>query len=203
MGGLAAFALPLLYVLLDVVMGLGIKQALVGFVAGDVLLLDDPRRGLDSGATGRADGWLVALRMFAEAPFLGAGLGVSSKQVEDITGSALHNGHLVLLGDLGVILYGIVSTVIVGALVRLAAGGDLRLLGLLLGYLIVLLVQPRSINVSVVPMLAWIVIAMAWLTPRRREPASSAAPPRPRLPGRRWQREPVRAPAAGRRAVQR
>ncbi|NBB73837.1 MAG: hypothetical protein GVY35_09175 [Bacteroidetes bacterium] len=202
-GGIAVFALPSLYVLLDVGMGLGIKQALIGFVASDVLLLDDPRRGLDSGATGRAEGWLVALRMFAEAPFLGAGLGVSSERVADVTGEALHNGHLILLNDLGVILYGIVSTVIVGALVRLVTGGDLRLLGLLLGYLIVLLVQPRSINVSVVPMLAWIVIAMAWLTPRRREPASSAAPPRPRLPGRRWQREPVRAPAAGRRAAQR
>lgn len=190
-GVLTVFALLLLYVLLDVGMELGIKQALVGFVASDVLLLDDPHRGLESGATGRAEGWIVALRMFAEAPFLGVGLGGSSARVADITGSALHNGHLILLNDLGLLLYLVIATVIGGALFRAATGGDMRFFGLLVGYLIMLLVQPRSINVSVVPMLAWIGITMAWLTPRRRVPASSAPPPRSRLVGRRWQRKPV------------
>jgi hypothetical protein len=184
LGAVAVFALPPVLILTDVVLGLGVVDGVVAFVANDVLLLDDPRRGLGSGATGRAEGWIVALQMFANAPFLGVGFGVSSPRVAEITGEALHNGHLILLTDLGALLYLAVATAMLGAMVRLATGGDLRFFGFLLAYLVVLLVQPRSINVSVVPMLTWILITMAWLKPKRREAAIAAPPPRPL--GARW-----------------
>jgi O-antigen ligase len=162
----------------------------VDFVANDIFLLNDPHRGLDSGATGRLDGWLVALELAWAHPLLGVGFGRASPVVAAETGTSLHNGHLMMLVDTGIVLYGIIVMVVIATF---AAGlrRDRRIFAtMLFGFVLVMFVQPRAINANVMSMLGWMSLVFVWLLPSAHataaeRPSTSASQMRP---GARWRR---------------
>lgn len=85
-----------------------IPQSYFLFFYHDVLQLDDERRGLGTGATGRAEVWLETLEVWMSNPVFGVGF----RQHEDLVRSAssAHNAYLAMLADTG--LFGLIAYVL-------------------------------------------------------------------------------------------
>ena len=69
-------------------------------IANNVLRLNDPRRGLQSGATGRDEAWVEALGLWFNSPMFGVGF----RKHEDLmifTALSAHNAYLAMLADTG------------------------------------------------------------------------------------------------------
>jgi O-antigen ligase len=66
-----------------------------------ILALDDPYRGIGSGATNRAFAWAETWDLFVQHPFTGVGF----RAHEDLltTESSSHNGYLSILAEVGII----------------------------------------------------------------------------------------------------
>ena len=66
-----------------------------------VFMIDDPRRGLDSGGTGRAQAWREAIEVFQQHPLLGVGY----RHHEDYitAASSAHQAYLATAADMGVV----------------------------------------------------------------------------------------------------
>jgi len=168
------FVLPLM-ISVDLVFANGrIFSGVVSFVGNDVLLLNDPLRGLDSGISGRAEGYAIALERFNANPILGFGFGQSNKDVADELGTGLHNGHMALLIDLGVFMYAIILFIMLGALARAMLMREWLISGFILAFMFFIFFASRSINASVVPMTGWLMIAIAWVSPGRATAHSTA-----------------------------
>jgi hypothetical protein len=186
-------------------------EALVAFVANDVLLLNDPYRGLETGISGRGEGYVDALTTFAAQPFAGVGFGLGDVAVRESSGHQIHNGHLALLMDLGVLLYPFIFVVMAGAVVRALRARTWLVLGMILAYMFYVSFAPRSINVSVLAMTGWIMMVTAWAAPRidllgarradggrgddRAPPRPATAPTGARRIGDRWRTGLSRSPA--------
>ena len=67
-------------------------------VAGDVLKLNDPYRGLDSGFTGRTEVWSDALKLWINHPLFGVGF----RMHEQILDFPAHNAYLAMAADTGI-----------------------------------------------------------------------------------------------------
>jgi O-antigen ligase len=81
----------------------------------DVLALDDPARGVNSGFTGRTDEWASALDSLASNPF-----GVGFKRaVADVEGRAIgHNGYLKVLLEFGILGGGLINLAVIAIVLR-------------------------------------------------------------------------------------
>jgi O-antigen ligase len=66
-----------------------------------VFMIDDPRRGLDSGGTGRAEAWQQALDVFERNPLLGVGYRHHEHYIT--AASSAHQAYLATAADMGVI----------------------------------------------------------------------------------------------------
>jgi O-antigen ligase len=69
-------------------------------IANNVLHLNDPRRGLQSGATGRDKAWFEALGLWYNSPMFGVGF----RKHEDLmifSALSAHNAYLAMLADTG------------------------------------------------------------------------------------------------------
>ena len=183
-------ALPLFLAVDGMLLDARLGRAIVGFFTSDVLLLDHAYRGLDSGATGRAEGWQAALGAIGEQPFFGYGFGRTHDIVIDRVGKLLHSGHLMLLGDVGVPFYALLMAAVLAAIVRATRRGELAFAAVLFGYILLITVQPRVINSNVMSMVAWMAFALIWLLPPSVATASTTPPLQPlsRPIGARWRR---------------
>jgi hypothetical protein len=138
------------------------------FVANDVLLLDNPYRGVASGGAGRVEHVQLGMALFAERPFLGVGFGLQRETTADELNFdyAMHNGMLLLLVELGAILFALFFTVIVVSVVRAGSAGNWRLFALPFSYWFFLAqFAPRSVNVAILPMLATMMVMAACIRP--------------------------------------
>jgi hypothetical protein len=192
---------PVIFLLDLVLVDGSLFQPLIDWVVNSVLLLNDPVRGVSSGFTNRDTGWLYALGVFSEHPWTGIGFSRSNAILHDDVSAQIHNGHLALMADLGMIGYAVLAVLMVGAVVRIARRGDFILFGYTAGFVFFnMMFIPRAINLSVLPMLFWMIVILAWL-PRpadEREPAGAPSdtppgqPPAARHPaariGERWAR---------------
>jgi len=70
------------------------------FILNEVLRLNDPYRGLTSGATGRDEAWGEALRLWYNNPLLGVGFRKHENMMV-ITALSAHNAYLAMLADTG------------------------------------------------------------------------------------------------------
>jgi hypothetical protein len=70
----------------------GLPQATYDFVVGNVLVLNDPNRGVGTGLTGRLEGWQQGATVFSENLIFGGGLDT----LPDV-----HNGFLRVAGENG------------------------------------------------------------------------------------------------------
>lgn len=76
-------------------------MALMPIIINKVLLVDDPRRGIDSGGTGRAAAWKQALDVFEQHPLLGVGYRHHEQYIT--AASSAHEAYLATAADMGVI----------------------------------------------------------------------------------------------------
>lgn len=79
----------------------------IDFLLNNIMRLDDPYRGLASGATKRDEAWVEALGLWAEHPLLGVGYRNHELYMR-FTGLNAHNAQISMLADtgiLGLILY--------------------------------------------------------------------------------------------------
>lgn len=116
-----------------------------------VFMVDDPRRGLDSGGTGRAGAWKEAWALFEQHPLLGVGY----RHHEDYitAASSAHQAYLATAADMGVIgllvfllfLFAGLGAAIYKAIVH-RSKGYAALAALLLGYAVQGLAEQRAIN---------------------------------------------------------
>lgn len=152
------------------------------FLRDEVLLWDNPYRGVDSGLTGRLSGWQEAADIFMAQPVLGQGID---------TLAHVHNGFLRLAGEGGMILL-LAMGALIGVGLRSAWKAQNNLaVAIILGYLIYAMTYPRMLNMN----LAAIVFYLC-LFPWKRESAALMHPrQQPGLIARRSSLQPT--PLAG------
>lgn len=160
----AAFLLfiSILGILLLLVTDLG--QELFRFFWEDVLLLNDPNRGLGTGLVGRSDSFETFVRIFSESPFLGVGLDQVSWTGTTIDKDRIHNGILVLPAEFGV--FGIGVLLILAVRLVLDARKDPFLFWVRLSLLFMFFLSARSVNLGIFPLILW-VLFLPWLLPTR------------------------------------
>lgn len=109
------------------------------FLRNDVLLWNNPYRGIDSGLTGRLSGWREAADIFMAQPVLGQGID---------TLTSVHNGFLRLAGEGGMILL-LAMGALIGVGLRSAWKAQNNLaVAIILGYLIYAMTYPRMLNMN-------------------------------------------------------
>jgi hypothetical protein len=157
-------------VMLDVfVFETRLTSAAQDFVAEDVLLLNDPHRGVGSGASGRDIALHFGLELLVEHPLAGVGFGRSgASEVAGMSIPSLDNGYLALLAELGAPLFAIPVITMIGAAWLSVARKDWEILGMIVGFMFCFLVwSPRAINMSLPTMLFWAFVARSWILPLR------------------------------------
>lgn len=136
------------------------------FMEEEILKLNDPYRGLGTGLTGRDDTWEAGLRVVFEQPFLGVGFGRANIVAQEYlrTEGLIHNGHLMLMGDLGIFLYFVLIIIIFGATSIALIDREYIDFGMLSSFsLFYMMIEPRAINMGVVPMLFWMTVTRVWV----------------------------------------
>ncbi len=136
------------------------------------LLLNDPRRGLSSGFTGRVESWNGLFDLFLAHPILGVGY-----RADDMYGSA-HSGYLALLAEVGIVGTACGLMLIGSAILRLlklGGNGDrFAALGIsaVAGYLFLAVFERLFINTGLpTSMLVWLLLLM----PHRRVTSCAVA----------------------------
>ena len=76
-------------------------MALLPVIIDKVLMVNDPRRGIDSGGTGRAAAWKQAIDVFEKHPLLGVGYRHHEQYIT--AASSAHQAYLATAADMGVI----------------------------------------------------------------------------------------------------
>lgn len=109
------------------------------FLKGDVLLLDNAYRGLDTGLTGRLEGWNQALSIFAENPIFGQGLDTLNE---------VHNGFLRLAGEGGLLLLLPILFMMGMAVYQSLKNRNYLAVSILFGYAVYALTYPRMLNMN-------------------------------------------------------
>ena len=109
------------------------------FLRDEVLLWNDPYRGVDSGLTGRLFGWQEAFEIFMEKPIIGNGID---------TLSDVHNGFFRLAGEGGIILLLTIAALIGAGLSHALKARNYLAVSIILGYLIYTMTYPRMLNMN-------------------------------------------------------
>ena len=136
-------------------------------LAEKILLLEDPRRGLDSGGTGRVAAWGQAWTVFVQHPWLGVGYRHHEHYIS--AASSAHNAYLATLADMGVIGFGAYLLLLVLGLaggvansLRSKSPVDLAFTGFVAGYAVQGMLEKRALNFGNAGSILFI-FAIAWL----------------------------------------
>ncbi len=116
-----------------------------------VFMVDDPRRGLESGGTGRAQAWREAIDLFQQNPLLGVGYRHHEEYIT--AASSAHQAYLATAADMGVfglLTYLIFLGVGIGAglykAVVYRSQAHAALVAIMIGYAVQGLGEQRAIN---------------------------------------------------------
>lgn len=142
------------------------------FISDQVLSLNDPQRGLDSGFTGRLGPWIYGLNLALERPFFGYGFRASEFLFKPIGIDSVHHGYLSMLLDTGVI--GLLAWLIF--LFHVIALGFRRLhrpmamcaMAFLVGYAVLGLVERYALNAGQPVTMLFLASAFHMLRPMTR-----------------------------------
>lgn len=121
-------------------------------IVNDILRLNDPYRGLQSGATGRDEAWAEALGLWFNSPLLGVGF----RKHEDLmvlTDLSSHNAYIAMLADTGFVGFLAYMAFLIGSLIAAVRGitdNKLRLflVGVIISYAFAGMFERRAINVG-------------------------------------------------------
>lgn len=119
-------------------------------IINDILRLNDPRRGLQSGVTGRDKAWLEALRLWFEQPLFGVGFR-KHEELMVFSSISAHNAYLAMLADtgfVGFLAYMIFLAVSFFAAMRATSDPKLRLflICVIVSYAVTGMFERRAIN---------------------------------------------------------
>ena len=152
--------LVLIPLILLILYSVGVTPSdIINYVLNDVLLLNDRFRGLDTGVSGRAETWAVAMRLFAESPFVGVGLDAATVNSE---GLKVHSGPILFIAEFGIMSSLLFGVCIFGAMRQLKK--DPRVFVALLGCFVIFLFQARGLNTNIFPLVMWILL-LPWALP--------------------------------------
>lgn len=118
---------------------------IIGSTFRSALLLDDPHRGLESGFSGRFDNVAVGIEIFLSNFFFGAGF-------SDPLANKTHNGYIMTLAQMGVILGGFLISVFLLAVYRSAKSGNAALLAVCVALAVFYMGQPRNLSFQLCPL---------------------------------------------------
>jgi O-antigen ligase len=121
-------------------------------IINDIMRLNDPYRGLQSGATGRDEAWAEALRLWFNSPLFGVGF----RKHEDLmvfTDLSSHNAYIAMLADTGFVGFLAYMAFLIASLIAAMRGVTdnklrLLLLGVIVSYACAGMFERRAINVG-------------------------------------------------------
>jgi hypothetical protein len=114
------------------------------FLMNDVMRSNDKYRGLNSGMSGRTEGYEIAWQGFSDSPVFGKGFG---------TYSFVHNGFLLTLAESGIFTFMGMFYLFYTSIRSAIKGNRWNNLGYLISYSIALMTFPRSFNINMTGML--------------------------------------------------
>jgi hypothetical protein len=119
----------------------------VGYVKRDVLLINNPYRGLESGLSGRTGIWSETIDLWLKAPLLGIGF---RQHEQFLAGAPAHNAYLAMLADTGVLGLLVYLFLLVASLFASWGIEDQRtrrfVMTVLVSYVIIGFFERRAIN---------------------------------------------------------
>jgi O-antigen ligase len=141
-------------------------------LAEKVLLLDDPRRGVSSGGTGRAEAWGEALEAFSRSPLFGIGYRQHEQYIT--VASNAHNAYIAVLTELGMAGLAVYVLMLIGGAIRISilAWRDANvsyqaIAAFLWGFIAIGLIEYQAIALgSPMPLLMIFLVAVAWTAGR-------------------------------------
>ncbi len=131
--------------------GMAILVVEPDFFINNVMRLNDPNRGLQSGLTGRDVAWGEALRIWYGAPLLGVGFRRHELFMEITQFSSSHNAYIAMLADTGFVGFTVYVLFLAGSFVAaLRLEGDPRLrlflIAVIVSYSFAGMFERRAIN---------------------------------------------------------
>lgn len=118
----------------------------INYIDTNVLLLNSPQRGLDSGFTGRTDVWAWTIELWLKSPLLGVGF----RRHEQFILVPAHNAYLAMLADTGILGLLIFLFLLVASLGAAWGMRDPRtrrfVMSVLVGYVVIGFFDRRTIN---------------------------------------------------------
>ena len=162
--------------LLGLLLGIGAvaiwAEMSYSFISESILHLDDPRRGVSSGLTGRLGPWLYGLNLALDRPFFGYGFRASEYLFDPIGINSVHNGYLSMLLDMGILglLLWIAFLVHVSwtAFRRMHDPGVMYAIGFVVGYSVLGFVERYALNAGQPLSILFLISAFYIFSLRRR-----------------------------------
>lgn len=128
-------------------------EYIVAFI-NNILLLDDPHRGISAGFSGRFDNWYAGVGRFMKSPVIGVG-------VSDKIAGYTHNGYLKMLAQFGVFLFLVFCWCLITAMSRAWGARKADFLAVIACYSFFLISTPRYINLQIMPFIGLVAVAFA------------------------------------------
>jgi hypothetical protein len=119
----------------------------IQYISSDVLLVDSPDRGVDSGFTGRTGVWAATLDVWMKSPLFGVGFREHERFLNWVPA---HNAYLAMLADTGLVGLILYVVLLISSLVASWGMKDARsrrfVLTTILGYIVIGFFDRRAIN---------------------------------------------------------
>lgn len=119
----------------------------IRYISSDVLLVDSPDRGIDSGFTGRTGVWAATLDVWMKSPLFGVGFREHERFLD---GVPAHNAYLAMLADTGLVGLFVYVVLLISSLLASWGMKDPRtrrfVLTTIVGYIVIGFFDRRAIN---------------------------------------------------------
>lgn len=112
----------------------------------EVLLFDDPHRGIQSGFSGRFDNFREGFTVFLSSPIIGVG-------PLDASAGYTHNGYIKALAQHGIFFGATLIALLIRSIVQCITHRHTALLSAILALAIFLIGQPRYLNFQLMPLI--------------------------------------------------
>ncbi len=139
----------LMIIIWGIVSEVSLLNKMTDFLVNDVMRANDAYRGLNSGMSGRTEGYQMAWKGFLESPVFGKGFGAYS---------FVHNGFLLTLAESGIFTFMGMLYLFYTSIRSAIKGNRWNNFGYIISYSIALMTFPRSFNINMTGILLLLVM---------------------------------------------